>query len=275
MARKESKLTLSAVAVRKCEAPQSLLDVAEDLPEKNTFIDYPPQRMADPPTPTSSAPAFLQRFQKSVDVNDRFMFNETNIDCNTSTECDSDQQDVEESTEEVPGLGKDEAAEIGEVKVSVKNTFIQFDVSAEDENSSEPPLRSAPGDLMKRLFKTNETVPSRQEKQEPDLAQSGLVLDVTADNKAEEAMPQSEGRTLSGAQAHALGQCKPCAYFWYKKDGCRKGEECEFCHLCQKGEIKRRKKNRVQLLKEAGSFIPGFSKRRHAASQKTRSSFSY
>lgn len=49
---------------------------------------------------------------------------------------------------------------------------------------------------------------------------------------------------------HEQGQCKPCAYFWYKKDGCRKDSDCQFCHLCEKGESKKRKKERVKLLKQ-------------------------
>merc|ERR1712046_104121 len=61
--------------------------------------------------------------------------------------------------------------------------------------------------------------------------------------------------STNGKQAHAIGQCTPCAYFWYKKDGCRKGEDCQFCHLCEKGELKKRKKHRIQDMKAAGAFI--------------------
>lgn len=46
-------------------------------------------------------------------------------------------------------------------------------------------------------------------------------------------------------QLHLMGQCTPCAYFLHKKDGCRKGNGCEFCHLCKKNERKRRKKDRA------------------------------
>jgi len=50
-------------------------------------------------------------------------------------------------------------------------------------------------------------------------------------------------------QAHLRKECIPCNYFYYKTDGCRQGTDCPFCHLCIKGEIKRRKKERVKLLK--------------------------
>merc|ERR1740121_374575 len=46
----------------------------------------------------------------------------------------------------------------------------------------------------------------------------------------------------SSWDAHAMGTCRPCAYFWQKDDGCRWGAGCEFCHLCDRDAIKRKKK---------------------------------
>jgi hypothetical protein len=43
-------------------------------------------------------------------------------------------------------------------------------------------------------------------------------------------------------ESHIRGDCKPCAYFLYKTDGCRHGDQCNFCHLCTEGERKRRRK---------------------------------
>jgi len=43
-------------------------------------------------------------------------------------------------------------------------------------------------------------------------------------------------------QDHLSGKCRPCAYFWQKSDGCRWGDSCEFCHLCDRDAIKRQKK---------------------------------
>jgi len=50
-------------------------------------------------------------------------------------------------------------------------------------------------------------------------------------------------------EAHRSGHCKPCAYFLYKEDGCRLGDECSFCHLCAEGEVKRRKKDKHRVMK--------------------------
>lgn len=52
-------------------------------------------------------------------------------------------------------------------------------------------------------------------------------------------------------EKHYSGSCKPCAYFLYKGDGCRWGEECQFCHLCKRGEIKKRKKDKAKKIQQA------------------------
>mmetsp|Transcript_24930 Transcript_24930/g.54202 ORF Transcript_24930/g.54202 Transcript_24930/m.54202 type:complete len:253 (-) Transcript_24930:235-993(-) len=64
-------------------------------------------------------------------------------------------------------------------------------------------------------------------------------------------------RTMQAAleQAHNEGRCKPCAYYYYKADGCRMGSQCQFCHLCTRGEIRRRKKERTRLLRQG--LLPG------------------
>lgn len=59
--------------------------------------------------------------------------------------------------------------------------------------------------------------------------------------------------TLSaGSQGHNVGTCRPCAYYW-KADGCNKGTACEFCHMCEQGMAKYRKKERIASLREAKS----------------------
>jgi radical SAM superfamily enzyme YgiQ (UPF0313 family) len=49
-------------------------------------------------------------------------------------------------------------------------------------------------------------------------------------------------------EAHVKGECRPCAYFLSKVDGCRRGEQCSFCHLCNENERRKRKKERVRQL---------------------------
>eukprot|EP00930_Biecheleria_cincta_P096312 TRINITY_DN88184_c0_g1_i1.p1 TRINITY_DN88184_c0_g1~~TRINITY_DN88184_c0_g1_i1.p1 ORF type:complete len:260 (-),score=37.75 TRINITY_DN88184_c0_g1_i1:349-1083(-) len=45
-----------------------------------------------------------------------------------------------------------------------------------------------------------------------------------------------------GSARHAAGTCKPCAFLYSK--GCASGKGCEFCHLCDAGEKKRRQKEK-------------------------------
>lgn len=47
----------------------------------------------------------------------------------------------------------------------------------------------------------------------------------------------------TGSVLHFQGTCKPCAFFW-KVVGCKYGTECEFCHLCDADERKRRNKDK-------------------------------
>mmetsp|Transcript_95949 Transcript_95949/g.240486 ORF Transcript_95949/g.240486 Transcript_95949/m.240486 type:complete len:372 (-) Transcript_95949:185-1300(-) len=62
-------------------------------------------------------------------------------------------------------------------------------------------------------------------------------------------------------EAHKNGTCKPCAYFHQKEDGCRWGDDCDFCHACEPGEIKKRKRDKVKALKAASRVFSGRSGR--------------
>jgi len=46
-----------------------------------------------------------------------------------------------------------------------------------------------------------------------------------------------------GSSGHAARRCKPCAFIHNK--GCGNGLLCEFCHLCEPGEKKRRHKEKL------------------------------
>mmetsp|Transcript_56770 Transcript_56770/g.122706 ORF Transcript_56770/g.122706 Transcript_56770/m.122706 type:complete len:244 (-) Transcript_56770:149-880(-) len=48
-----------------------------------------------------------------------------------------------------------------------------------------------------------------------------------------------------GSASHGSGQCSPCAWYW-KPKSCLNGQECAFCHLCSEGELKARKKQKLQ-----------------------------
>lgn len=56
------------------------------------------------------------------------------------------------------------------------------------------------------------------------------------------------GLPSKGSELHGTGNCRPCAWFW-KKDGCVNGAECFHCHQCPEGEIKKRKKAKVEQIR--------------------------
>ncbi|CAE8616519.1 unnamed protein product, partial [Polarella glacialis] len=62
--------------------------------------------------------------------------------------------------------------------------------------------------------------------------------------------PCSPGQmTVVSQDAHGRGECRPCAYFQYKDDGCRLGDDCKFCHLCDRADIKQHKKLKKQQVR--------------------------
>jgi hypothetical protein len=58
-----------------------------------------------------------------------------------------------------------------------------------------------------------------------------------------EPVESRQPRRSRGALLHRAGACRPCAWYW-KAQGCQLGHKCLHCHMCPKGEIKARKKNR-------------------------------
>jgi hypothetical protein len=59
------------------------------------------------------------------------------------------------------------------------------------------------------------------------------------------------GQTLSvGSAMHFAGDCKPCAWRW-KTGGCANKLSCRFCHICPDGALKKRRRAKLQDVKEA------------------------
>jgi|Transcript_51128 hypothetical protein len=56
----------------------------------------------------------------------------------------------------------------------------------------------------------------------------------------------SEALPSVGSLGHGMRMCRPCAFV--AKIGCGNGVQCEFCHLCEPGEKKRRRKEKKTLI---------------------------
>jgi hypothetical protein len=71
------------------------------------------------------------------------------------------------------------------------------------------------------------------------------------EDAANDAPPQlgSEELPSIGSLGHYMRRCKPCAFV--TKMGCANGAQCIFCHLCESGEKKRRRKEKKALISAA------------------------
>jgi hypothetical protein len=67
-------------------------------------------------------------------------------------------------------------------------------------------------------------------------------------NKAD-APSGEEQPELSMAELHEIGQCRPCAYHCHKEDGCRRGADCTFCHMCGPEMLRTRRKEKAKRIK--------------------------
>ncbi|CAE7938608.1 Lipk [Symbiodinium necroappetens] len=78
----------------------------------------------------------------------------------------------------------------------------------------------------------------------------------SAEGSAKSAVLGSPELPSRGSALHAWRACKPCAFVF--QEGCQNKEQCDFCHLCEPGERKRRKKERRLAKREAreGETMP-------------------
>jgi hypothetical protein len=77
------------------------------------------------------------------------------------------------------------------------------------------------------------------------------------------------GVPTKGSTGHMIGKCRPCAFVF--KDGCGSGVNCEFCHLCQPGEQKRRKREREKRLIRQRELKPNARTKAQCAELQARS----
>jgi len=131
---------------------------------------------------------------------------------------------VDEGVEDEDTISTEDSSPLPK-SLPIKHTFIHY------EDSPAPGVMSrsasAPALLMNKAI--NPIVDVNDEDDEDQLEEQ-------VQNEA------SQMTLYEKAMAHEHGECRPCAFFLYKEDGCRWGDSCSFCHLCPKGEIKARRK---------------------------------
>lgn len=146
-------------------------------------------------------------------------------------------------------------------RLTIRNTFI--DLVEEEEECFVPKRRaqSCPASPLSEPERSLETLSEAarqlrllQQAPEPSspvaeainaqprqLSLASYIEDTTSAQASELTEQQrAMGMPSVGSLGHAVGRCKPCAFFHTK--GCSSGESCLFCHLCEPGCAKRRKK---------------------------------
>lgn len=131
---------------------------------------------------------------------------------------------------------------------SVKNTFIHVSENVEVEwwDPARPLKRSTSS--PDRLQSLNELVEaelspeSSSSNEEPALLKLTEMWDFSTEAEDEDLKNAKQADLLTKMEqnllAHQSGNCKPCSYFYFKEDGCRNGDNCDFCHFCSPQAVK-------------------------------------
>lgn len=144
--------------------------------------------------------------------------------------------------------------------VPVKNTFIHYDLPDRwVPQSRRRRCKSSPAVLSTTAVHANAdtVIPGEEDDEEQEKQAFFATLsamekqrswaDESTDAEGSEELgmggelpsPSSAEKLL----AHDNQTCKPCAYFYLKDDGCRQGDDCEYCHLCSLDDLRTKKRS--------------------------------
>lgn len=100
--------------------------------------------------------------------------------------------------------------------------------------------------------------------QQSDLELDNEESDADGDVKVQQPTLHSHGPQRSkGSELHNVGQCTPCAFYCFKKQGCGKDADCAFCHMAHTSNKKLRQqewRKKQQELQKRGRKQRGAKK---------------
>lgn len=126
---------------------------------------------------------------------------------------------------------------------------------------------SSTSSLKSRGTSGRETMVSSHDSAVPTKSQGAGSSSGSGDLPTETTISEFDGPALptlgtvdypcKGSILHHCGSCKPCAFYKLAGDkgGCKNQVDCEFCHLCDPGEKKRRRKERQVKKKGKGNAL--------------------
>merc|ERR1712224_1192013 len=135
------------------------------------------------------------------------------------------------------------------LELPIKNTFIEFPHMTPPTGAAARAVQSCPPSQLDEENAGNLPLPVSppfMTPQKEEMEDVCVVIEKTFHRVA----TKSEGSHL---HPH---DCKPCAWYHHAR-GCQRGADCEFCHLCPAGEIKRRKKRSIGCCARARSSEAG------------------
>jgi len=133
------------------------------------------------------------------------------------------------------------------------------------------PLSANAKELLHKVAKiSSKHYDGAQEAELPREAADDDVASVVSADMDEEGVkkPWSAPKMPSwslGAEKHFSGTCSPCG-FYYKKE-CLNGANCNYCHMCSKAELRRRKKEKVVQVRREEALKRSMYKKRKDTSQ--------
>jgi hypothetical protein len=102
-----------------------------------------------------------------------------------------------------------------------------------------PGVATEPTPYQPQALQLSSAIPAGQPTLPGAISRSLLPSHPVANTNDADAMIPTKG-----SLQHGTGRCKPCAFVYTK--GCDNGWECPFCHLCDLGEKKKRRKDKLE-----------------------------
>ena len=209
---------------------------------RNTFVevDSTGSRVEDDDTPTrvQSSPANL--VLDSSDDCIQFESEEAQLSLLVTSPCnDADAQNcnVTHSSDDRPQA---DAKKLHPgYKTIVRNTFIEV---ASQHLDADAPIRicSSPPDVCDAACNST-SVDISVLKEDKAVMEDSITQTAAEFTRVADDIAQRQPEPSAGSARHSIGECKPCGWFW-KKEGCIRGSECYFCHMCPATELKTRKR---------------------------------
>jgi len=118
-------------------------------------------------------------------------------------------------------------------------------ISLLDALTMSPQPSRSPISLSQALTPSAES-PARVLRLASELTPSPAMQSLGSGHRFPPGLDPPPGTPSHGSTLHAVGDCRPCAWFW-KAAGCQNGQDCTYCHICPADEAKQRRKARANM----------------------------